>query len=55
MINNSGQGKYKHHGVRILTSGGTVYPGCETKAVSRAKHFALAGEAVQTSGNFIFF
>lgn len=46
MINNSGQGKYKHHRVRILTSGGTVYTDCETKADSRAKHFALAGEAV---------
>lgn len=46
MINNSGQGKYKNHRVRILTSGGTVYTDCETKEGSRAKHFALAGEAV---------
>lgn len=46
MINNSGQQKYIHHRVRILTSGGTVYSDCETKDDSRAKHFALAGEAV---------
>lgn len=46
MINNSGQQKYIHHRVRILTSGGTVYSDCETKDDSRAKHFALAGGAV---------
>lgn len=41
MINNSGQGKYKHSRVRILTTGETVYTDCERKADSRAKRFCL--------------